>query len=506
MRGRAREHLKRFSVVWRAPDTGGVVRLRIRARCARCGLSSTRPVRVAVSPTEVLSPARVRAAPAPGSAGTVRYTGRAGLRAGRFVALGVGPRTPFGLLGRVVRVRAEAGDTLAAVEPAGLTEVVPEGRLRSARLRPAAAGATPRDFRAALGCAGGVRAELFGALDVALEPHFKLDWSPGGIDKAEASATIRGDAQLTARVSGAASCSLEETSVASWDAPPLRFFAGPIPVVIVPRTTLYVSAAAEASSAVDVGLLGRLTASAGLRYDGAVHPIGSFEPRFSYTAPKGRTTASIGARVTPSITFLMYGQAGPRFDLSTGLQLDAAAGGDPWWTLTAPVELSAGLAVPHVAELEIPQRTVLSRTFPVAQAPPGPVAQATPPPGAGPMSERARIAWDTSGSDVDLHVWDDHGNHAWWGNPDAVPGGRLSGDDTDGLGPELFSTAGGGPFTYGLCYFDDRDTGPARVTARITGSDGVAHESTHLLAHKRDHLLVGGGNGTFEPPEGWCSG
>jgi hypothetical protein len=495
---------RRFSFGWRAPGVRGVVALRLRAVTGgRPTLG--RPVRVAVSATRVLSRSRVRAAPAPGSAGTLRYSGRAHVHAGEFVALDIGPQTPFGLLGQVLQVRADEGDTLLAVRPAGVTEAVPEGRIAIAGAHAAAAGATPRDFRSALSCNGGVQAEVSGALDVALDPRFELAWSLGGIDSAEAGVTVRGDARLTVSVGGGASCSLAETSVGTWDAPPLRFFAGPIPVVVVPRTTLYVSAGAEADAAIEAGLSGRLKATAGLRYDGAVHPSGSFDPSFSYTAPKARTGASIGARVIPSITFLMYGQAGPRFDLSTGLQLDATAGGDPWWTLTAPVELRAGLSVPHFADLEIPQRTVLIRTFPVAQAALSAAPQAAPPAGEGPRSERARITWDTAGSDVDLHVWDKRGNHAWFGNPDAVPDGKLSGDDTDGFGPELFSAApGAGDLTYGLCYFDDRDTGPVRVALRITDAGGAVHESTHLLARKHDHELLGGGG--FVPADGWCPG
>jgi hypothetical protein len=331
----------------------------------------------------------------------------------------------------------------------------------------------------------------------------RLSWSPAGVDSADARVTVTGNASLSAGIGAAGSCALAQTAVARWDAPPLRLSVGPIPVVIVPRTTLYVSGEASASAAVEAGVHGHLSATAGLRYDdGEVHPIGSFEHSFSYSAPSTRVTASLGARVIPSVTLLLYGRAGPRFDLAAGLDLEAAVDGDPWWTLEAPVKLSAGIEVPGFDDLSIPQQTVFSRSFPLAEADRDPPV-ADDPPGA----ERVRIGWDTRATDVDLHVWDEAGHHAWFMDPAAVPGGALSEDDRFGFGPEYFSeSGGGGTFIYGLCYFDDSGAGATTVAVRVTDPGGAVRESTHTLAHEGDHLLLGSsppGSG-FVPPEGWC--
>ena len=40
-----------------------------------------------------------------------------------------------------------------------------------------------------------------------------------------------------------------------------------------------------------------------------------------------------------------------------------------------------------------------------------------------------RISWDTAATDVDLHVWDEAGHHAWFRDPTGIPGGELSEDD-----------------------------------------------------------------------------
>jgi hypothetical protein len=520
------------SLAWRAPGVAGVVVVRVVLTGHGRLLAATRARRVAVSATTVLAPSRVVAAPPPGTAGQIRYRGTAAVRAGSFVAADAGPATPFGLLGRVVAESIEARDTVLDVVPATLVEAVPEGHVAAVPSAPPAAraaGATPRRFASALACDGDAGARLDGSLAVTLEPAFELDWSWGEIERAQASVTLRGKASLSARLGGAGSCSLPETSVGGWDAPPLRFFAGPIPVVIVPRTTLYLSGRAEAGAGVETGVSGSVSATAGLRYDGDVHPLGAFDAGFSYTAPTAVAKAGIGARVTPSVTFLLYGAAGPRFDLSTGLQLDASPASTPWWTLSAPVELSAGLELPGLDGLSVPQQTVYSTTIPVAQAEPDAGGAGGDRPGAGAGggagtgdagagaggsgdagaggAERARIAWDTGATDVDLHVWDERGNHASYTKPDGVPGGRLSEDDRHGFGPESFLD-GAGPrtLTFGLCYFDDHGAGPTKVAVRLTDPDGTVHESTETLARKGDSVLLGSSpaGAAFTPPDGWC--
>jgi hypothetical protein len=477
-------------------------------------VAASRVVRVAVSATRVLRASQVVSAPAPGVGGVLRYSSGSGsgsVRVGEFVAADVGPATPFGLLERVVSVRRSGGSTVLSVVPASLVEAVPEGRIDLASGAGAAAAPRSHGFRSPFDCSGAAHASLAGSLALRLTPVLRLHWSLDGIDSAEASATLRGDADLRVGLDAAASCTLPQTRVAGWDAPPLRFFAGPIPVVVVPRTTLYVAGEARASAAVEVGAHGYVSATAGLRYDGDVHPIGSFRHGFTATAPSVRLDGQVAARVIPSIEFLLYGATGPRFDFSAGLQLDASATSDPWWKLTAPVELSAGLDFPGVAELTVPQRTVLRRTLPIAQAAGDPAA-GSPEPGAGPgpgpaaRPERARIAWDTGSTDVDLHVWDSAGHHAWFRDPTAVPGGELSEDDRYGFGPEYFR-GGAGAVTYGLCYFDDAGGGPTTVSVRLTDPDGAVRSFSRRLTHEGEGVLLGSsppGSG-FVPPAGWCS-
>ncbi len=91
-------------------------------------------------------------------------------------------------------------------------------------------------------------------------------------------------------------------------------------------------------------------------------------------------------------------------------------------------------------------------------------------------TERARITWNTQ-TDIDLHVYDEAGNHAFYGAPNAIPSATLSSDNTVGLGPETFtddeSPGTARTFRLEACYFaDPSDAGPTTVSGTITNGDG----------------------------------
>eukprot|EP00986_Skeletonema_menzelii_P008009 scaffold3246_cov88-Skeletonema_menzelii.AAC.1 len=49
------------------------------------------------------------------------------------------------------------------------------------------------------------------------------------------------------------------------------------------------------------------------------------------------------------------------------------------------------------------------------------------------------LSWDTASTDIDLHVFDPTGNHAFFINKDGIPGASIDVDDRNGYGPEIFS-------------------------------------------------------------------
>lgn len=510
-RGRTRGKQQRFKLGWRATRGRSVAVLRVVAGPPRRPRAVSPKRRVAVTPSKVLRPAKVTSAPPAGQAGKLRYDGNVDTRAGEFVALDVGPETPSGLLAKVVSVKHKRGNTILTVQPAELPDVVPVGEIAigaaadAAKKRSAHAAATPRGFGSALQCSGGVQGELKGSLSVDLNPHFELGWSWGRVKRAEASATVTGRADLSAKIGGQASCSLSETAVANWTAPTIRFSIGPVPVVIVPKTTLYVSASGNASAAAETSIGGFVRATAGIRYDDGIHPIGSFDHGFTSTPPTANADVSLSGRVIPSVTLLMYGVGGPRFDLATGLKLDAGTTREPRWEINAPVELRAGLEVPGFRQFSVSPRTVLSRTFLVAKAPPTPVAPPPPPPAS---VERMRMQWDTDATDINLHVWDIDGNHAYFGDQLAIPEAELSIDEVEGFGPEWFTAPANRTYTYGLCYFDDNEIGPSVVSYRITHPDGSFVDDSVVLFGTADWIVLGSSppGAEYTPFDPWCHG
>jgi hypothetical protein len=87
-----------------------------------------------------------------------------------------------------------------------------------------------------------------------------------------------------------------------------------------------------------------------------------------------------------------------------------------------------------------------------------------------------QLTWDTPGNDVDLHLWGPEGNHIYYRDKDAITGGELDIDDTDGYGPEtitLGSTAPSGTYTIKVRYYSAHgvsDNVEVRVKLTLAGS------------------------------------
>src|SRR4051812_38444876 len=69
---------------------------------------------------------------------------------------------------------------------------------------------------------------------------------------------------------------------------------------------------------------------------------------------------------------------------------------------------------------------------------------------------RATLTWDTDDTDIDLHVWDADGNHAYFADQQAIPDSELDIDILYGFGPENqidYLAEQHRTYTYGVCYF-----------------------------------------------------
>ena len=191
-------------------------------------------------------------------------------------------------------------------------------------------------------------------------------------------------------------------------------------------------------------------------------------------------------------------------DLQTGLELKANMDANPWWTLTAPFSLGVKLkADVWKLHAESDRFVVYNRPRQLASSG-GPLFR-PPPPDPGPLT-RAKLTWDTE-TDVDLHVWDEQGNHSYYSARDAIPGARLVEDIIPGYGPEYFEETGlkGRKLTYGICqYYGDG----AEATLTVTDPGGAQRTFNQSLYYDGDYALIttspdGGG---YTPPDDWCDG
>ncbi|CAH2899015.1 MAG: Uncharacterized protein YfaP [uncultured Paraburkholderia sp.] len=81
---------------------------------------------------------------------------------------------------------------------------------------------------------------------------------------------------------------------------------------------------------------------------------------------------------------------------------------------------------------------------------------------------RVVLAWDTDGTDLDLHVVSPGSAHAWYGDRVTPNGGALDVDVTTGYGPEIYSSAAPLKGTY-LVYVNYYGSGRSDMTvAQVT--------------------------------------
>lgn len=327
-------------------------------------------------PVAVPAATAVTEAPAPGAAGELHLRGTSNLVSGDYLAVGVGPATPDGFLGQVKSVRAAGGETIVTTEPAALTDVIPEGAIDATMTDTTPSTDEALDARGTSRRAGGsASCEASGAFGV--NPHFSLSksinfrarWSLlRGVESASLTGSVTATASATPTVAVSAHCQLSRT-VASFKGAPITFQVGPVPVVLTPNAKIELNAHADADAALSAGLSMTATATAGIGYErsGGVSPIHSFTPSITHTGPTITGAGSASASLTPTIDVLVYGVAGPQIAFKMGLELTGDIYANPWWTLTAPVDLTAQLVVPAL-KLSTDKLHVYKKTYTLAKA------------------------------------------------------------------------------------------------------------------------------------------
>jgi hypothetical protein len=95
-------------------------------------------------------------------------------------------------------------------------------------------------------------------------------------------------------------------------------------------------------------------------------------------------------------------------------------------------------------------------------------------------STRFIMYWETDGNDVDFHIRDGRGGHAWYSHKDLASGGELYADITTGYGPECFAIPGkpsAGPYRLSINYYSQGPMGYGMGLLQIQKFDGQGNLS-----------------------------
>ena len=90
-------------------------------------------------------------------------------------------------------------------------------------------------------------------------------------------------------------------------------------------------------------------------------------------------------------------------------------------------------------------------------------------------STRFILYWETDGNDVDFHIRDARGGHAWYSHRQLGSGGELYADITTGYGPECFAIPGtphAGPYRLSINYFSQGPMGYGMGVLQVQTFDG----------------------------------
>ncbi len=113
-------------------------------------------------------------------------------------------------------------------------------------------------------------------------------------------------------------------------------------------------------------------------------------------------------------------------------------------------------------------------------------------------SLRFVLNWETDANDVDFHIRDGQGGHAWYSSKTLASGGRLFADVTNGYGPECFAIDGkpsAYPYTFQAHYYSRGPMGYGMGKLEIVEHDGQGtlkfEERPFLIMKDRAYLDLG---------------
>ncbi|MDB4952469.1 MAG: hypothetical protein JWO36_38 [Myxococcales bacterium] len=110
-------------------------------------------------------------------------------------------------------------------------------------------------------------------------------------------------------------------------------------------------------------------------------------------------------------------------------------------------------------------------------------------------STRFILYWETDANDVDFHIQDAHGGHAYYASKALPSGGELYADITTGYGPECFTIQGqphAGPYRLSINYYSQGPMGFGMGLLQVQRFDGKGNISIEDRPYEimNDHAFV----------------
>jgi hypothetical protein len=112
-------------------------------------------------------------------------------------------------------------------------------------------------------------------------------------------------------------------------------------------------------------------------------------------------------------------------------------------------------------------------------------------------STRFIMYWETDANDVDFHIYDARGGHAWYSEMNLPSGGELYADVTTGYGPECFAIKGrpaAGPYKLSINYYSQGPMGFGMGLLQIQSFDGkgfVFEDRPYVIMQNRAFVDLG---------------
>lgn len=308
---------------------------------------------------------------------------------------------PFGYLRRVKTVRKEGNEVVLETEPAKLTDAVQSGTLKIEASAPelTETGFSTRDLRPKLGVGVGIgkgfvynetfseticlddsncdagNIKIDGKVRVSLGFRVQLgvDYEFPSSFMAYFEASAGGDSSADFNVAGAFKDAFKKEKRIGDYYDVITGSIGPVPVVIVVNSELWVGVDGSAQGNFTVGASPTLSALVGLRWtskDGFKFFPGP-QAALNFRPPNLSASTKVHAYTRTEVRLKLYGLFGPTIMASGGAELEAAFPRDPLWTVSGRafgrLELAGKIPI-----IDVPfdlSQTLFDEKFKVGDAP-----------------------------------------------------------------------------------------------------------------------------------------